>query len=103
MAGLPGKRLHLLRQLLHSPRGLRIVLHHLAQLIQLAHALLVAALRVGGIARGIERHRPLFAFGIAIVARIHVAPDSAIRATTTAKARIAALDALLPAWLATTV
>jgi hypothetical protein len=84
-------------QVLHLPRErpylfcrLRIVTDHLPKLLKLPHLLADAALRIGGIARGIWRRNLLRTSRMGcIVAGIEIAPHSAIPATA-ASSRVAA-------------
>jgi hypothetical protein len=82
--------LHLPRQLLHFFCGLRIALYHLPKLVQLANALLIGALGIGGIARRIRRRWPLPGLAVAVVTGIDVSPDRAIGAATTTVAHVTA-------------
>ena len=85
--------LHLPCQLLHFFCGLRITLYHLPELVQFAYTLLIRALRISRIARGVSRRWPLPDLTIAIVTGIDVAPDSAIRAASSPVAYVTALAA----------
>jgi hypothetical protein len=87
--------LHLPRQVLHVFRGLRIALHHLLKLVQLAHALLIGALGIGGIAGGVKLWWPLRGLAVAVIAGVDVAPDSAVRAASAAVAYVTALAVAL--------
>ena len=88
--------LHLPRQVLHVFGGLRVALHHLPELVQLAHALLIVTLRVGGIAGGVKLWRSLWGrLTIAVVTRVDVAPDGAVRAASPAVAYVTTLSIAL--------
>ena len=88
--------LHLSGQFLHVFRSLRIALHHLFELIQLAHALLIGALGIGGIAGCISRRRPLSGLAIAIIAGVDVVPSSAVSTASATVAYVAALAGARP-------
>src|SRR5215472_11341212 len=87
------KQLHLPRQLSYLVRSLRVALHHLTKLVQLAHTLLIETLVVSWIAGGIRRNWSLRCLTIAVVAGVDIAKNSAVCATFCA-AYVATLHAL---------